>query len=80
MFMPLQVEVAHTLPLPLAWTAAVQNAAASYGTMASPARVALVSVTVGDTHIGGRLLGALVPYVVISAVVIGALFFVVLMP
>jgi hypothetical protein len=48
--------------------------------MASPARVALVSVTVGDTHIGGRLLGALVPYVVISAVVIGALFFVVLMP
>ncbi len=78
MFMPLQVEVAQNLPLPLEWTAAVQNAAASYGTMASPARAALVSVTVGDTHIEGQLLGALIPYVVVSVVVIGALYYLVL--
>ncbi len=75
MFMPLQVEVSNSLLLPMHWTAAVQNATASYATMASPARVALVSVTVGDTRIEGKLLGAMVPYVIASTIVIGAAYY-----
>ncbi|OMH33796.1 L-lactate permease [Motiliproteus sp. MSK22-1] len=74
MFMPLQVEVSQNVQLPTNWTAAAQNAASSYGTMASPARVALVSVTVGDSHIEGRLLSAMVPYVIASAIVVGTIY------
>jgi len=74
MFMPLQIEVSHAIGLPAPWAAAMQNAASSYGTIGSPARIALVCATIGDRHLEGALLRTMIPYVLASPVVIAIIY------
>ncbi len=74
MFMPMQVEIANNIGISDQLVAGAQNAAASYGTMGSPARIALASATLGDKSIEGQLTAKMFIYVVIGMAIIGLAF------
>lgn len=74
MFMPMQVEIAGNIGISENLVAGAQNASASYGTMGSPARIALAAATLSDKAIEGDLTRKMFAYVVLGAVVIGATF------
>lgn len=71
MFMPMQVEIANKTGISETLVAGAQNGAASYGTMGSPARIALASATLSDKSIEGGLTRKMFAYVLAGAVVIG---------
>jgi len=74
MFMPMQVEIANNIGISEHLVAGAQNGAASYGTMGSPARIALASATLADKKIEGDLTRRMFAFVVFGAVVIGMAF------
>lgn len=71
MFVPLQVSAAQQVGLPVNWVVAAQNATASYATIGSPARVALVAATLSDRGVEAPLLAAMLRYVLLATLVIG---------
>ena len=78
MFMPMQIEVANTVGLQKPIVAGAQNAAASYASMGSPARIVLVSATLSDTSIEKDLTRNMLYYVTFSTYLISFAFAVVL--
>lgn len=74
MFVPLQVAAAEQVGLPAPDMVAMQNAAASYGTMGSPARATLVAATLADKRIEQPLIAAMIRYVLLATMVIGGIY------
>ena len=78
MFVPLQVEIAKQLGMSKEWIVAANNAAASYGTVGSPGRVTLVSVTMGHRDLESELMHKAAPYVVLATALIAVALFITL--
>lgn len=74
MFVPLQVAAAEQVGLPAPDMVAMQNAAASYGTMGSPARATLVAATLADKSIEQPLVAVMIRYVLVATLVISGIY------
>lgn len=74
MFVPLQVAAAEQVGLPAPDMVAMQNAAASYGTMGSPARATLVAATLADKSIEQPLVAIMIRPVLLATLVISGIY------
>lgn len=74
MFVPLQVAAAHQVGLAPGTLVAMQNAVASYATMGSPARAALVAATLVSKQIEQPLVAAMIRPVLLAITVIALLY------
>ena len=70
LFMPLQIEAAHSLDLPETLTAAVQNVSGSHASLLAPQRIVLAATATGLLGREGEIARAALPPVAVSVVLL----------
>lgn len=70
LFMPLQIETAHSLDLPTLLTAAIQNVSGSHASLLAPQRVVLAATATGLLGREGEIVRTALPPVVVSVIVL----------